>query len=34
MGKIDDKFVVILDVNQVLSVDEMASLAGVGVQGK
>jgi purine-binding chemotaxis protein CheW len=30
MGKIDDKFVVILDVNQVLSVDEMASLAGVG----
>ena len=34
MGKIDDRFVVILDVNQVLSVDEMASLAGVGVQGK
>jgi purine-binding chemotaxis protein CheW len=29
MGKIDDKFVVILDVNQVLSVEEMASLAGV-----
>jgi purine-binding chemotaxis protein CheW len=29
MGKIDDKFVIILDVNQVLSVDELASLAGV-----
>ncbi|HZW24996.1 MAG TPA: chemotaxis protein CheW, partial [Gallionella sp.] len=30
MGKINDKFVIILNVHQVLSVDEMASLAGVG----
>lgn len=29
MGKIDGKFVVILDVNHVLSVDEMAMLSGV-----
>ncbi|MFA6014644.1 MAG: chemotaxis protein CheW [Gallionellaceae bacterium] len=29
MGKINDRFVIILDVNKVLSVDEMASLAGV-----
>ena len=31
MGKIDGKFVVILNVHQVLSVDEMASLAVAGV---
>lgn len=30
MGKIDGKFVVILDVNHVLSVDEMAMLSQVG----
>ncbi|HEX5337306.1 MAG TPA: chemotaxis protein CheW [Gallionella sp.] len=30
MGKVDGKFVIILDVDHVLSLDEMASLAGVG----
>ena len=29
MGKIDGKFVIILNIHQVLSVEEMASLAGV-----
>lgn len=31
MGKVAGKFVIILDANHVLSVDEMASLAGVAV---
>jgi purine-binding chemotaxis protein CheW len=30
MGKIDGKFVIILNIQQVLSVDEMATLASVG----
>ena len=30
MGKINDKFVIILDISRVLSVDEMSSLASVG----
>jgi len=30
MGKINGKFVIILNIQQVLSVDEMATLAGVG----
>ncbi|HEX5339230.1 MAG TPA: chemotaxis protein CheW [Gallionella sp.] len=30
MGKVDGKFVIILNVDHVLSLDEMASLAGVG----
>lgn len=30
MGKINGKFVIILNIHQVLSVDEMATLAGVG----
>ena len=30
MGKVNGKFVIILDANKVLSVDEMAMLAGVG----
>lgn len=30
MGKIDGKFVIILNIHQVLSVEEMATLAGVG----
>ena len=30
MGKVDGKFVIILDANRVLSVDEMAMLAGSG----
>jgi purine-binding chemotaxis protein CheW len=30
MGKVDGNFVMILDVNQVLSLDEIASLAAVG----
>lgn len=29
MGKVNEKFVIILDVNHVLSLDEMAALAGV-----
>lgn len=33
MGKVKDKFVIILDVNKVLSVDEMARLSGVHVDG-
>ena len=31
MGKVKDKFVIILDANKVLSVDEMAMLSGVEV---
>jgi purine-binding chemotaxis protein CheW len=31
MGKVDGKFVIILDVDHVLSLDEMAELAGAGV---
>lgn len=35
MGKVNGKFVIILDVNHVLSLDEMATIAGVsGVQGE
>jgi len=30
MGKVDGKFVIILDVDHVLSLDEMSSLAGAG----
>lgn len=30
MGKVDGKFVIILNVNHVLSLDEMSSLAGMG----
>ena len=30
MGKVDGKFVIILDVDHVLSMDELSSLAGVG----
>lgn len=30
MGKVNGRFVIILDVNKVLSVDEMATLAGFG----
>ena len=30
MGKVADKFVIILNVNHVLSLDEMSSLAGLG----
>lgn len=33
MGKVDGNFVMILDVNQVLSLDEIASLAAVGSGG-
>ncbi|TXT33278.1 MAG: hypothetical protein FD135_5521 [Comamonadaceae bacterium] len=29
MGKVNGKFVIILNIHHVLSVDEMASLAGV-----
>ncbi len=29
MGKVDDQFVIILDINQVLSINEMSSLANV-----
>ena len=32
MGKINQKFVIILDIQRVLSVDEMATLANVGSQ--
>jgi len=32
MGKVNQKFVIILDIQRVLSVDEMAALAGVGGQ--
>lgn len=31
MGKVNGKFVIILDVNQVLSLDEMATIAGASV---
>jgi purine-binding chemotaxis protein CheW len=31
MGKVNGKFVIILDVDHVLSMDEMSSLAGVGM---
>lgn len=34
MGKINGKFVIILNIHQVLSVEEMATLAGVGDNGK
>ena len=30
MGKVDGKFVIILDIQSVLSVDEMAAVAGIG----
>lgn len=30
MGKVNQKFVIILDIQRVLSVDEMATLAGIG----
>ncbi|MEW6563565.1 MAG: chemotaxis protein CheW, partial [Pseudomonadota bacterium] len=30
MGKVADKFVILLDVGHVLSVEEMAQLAGAG----
>lgn len=30
MGKVEGKFVIILDVNHVLSLDEMSSLTGIG----
>ncbi len=30
MGKVDGRFIVLLDVNRVLSVDEMAALVGAG----
>lgn len=33
MGKVKDKFVIILDANKVLSVNEMAMLSGVGATG-
>ena len=33
MGKVGGKFVILLDVGKVLSVDEIATLAGVGGQG-
>lgn len=33
MGKVKEKFVIILDANKVLSVDEMAMLSGVEVSG-
>lgn len=32
MGKVGGKFVIILDVNRVLSMDEMAQLGGVGLE--
>jgi purine-binding chemotaxis protein CheW len=32
MGKVDGKFVIILDVDHVLSLDEMSNLAGVASQ--
>lgn len=32
MGKIDDKFVIILDINRVLSIDEMSSLPRASMQ--
>jgi hypothetical protein len=32
MGKVDGKFVIILDIQQVLSVDEMAVVANMGGQ--
>jgi len=32
MGKVNDKFVIILDISHVLSIDEMSSLANVGNQ--
>lgn len=31
MGKINDKFVIILDINRVLSIDEMGDLVGISV---
>jgi purine-binding chemotaxis protein CheW len=34
MGKIDGKFVIILNIHQVLSVEEMATLAGVGGEAR
>lgn len=34
MGKIDGKFVIILNIQQVLSVEEMATLAGVGGEAR
>jgi purine-binding chemotaxis protein CheW len=33
MGKVEGKFVIILNVNHVLSLDEMSTLAGVGTEG-
>ena len=33
MGKVDGKFVIILNVDHVLSLDEMSSLAGIGAGG-
>jgi purine-binding chemotaxis protein CheW len=33
MGKVNGKFVIILNIHHVLSVDEMAALAGVGSGG-
>ena len=33
MGKVNSKFVIILDVDKVLAVEEMAMLTGVGAQG-
>lgn len=33
MGKVNGKFVIILNVNRVLSVEEMATLAAIGGQG-
>jgi len=33
MGKVKDKFVIILNANKVLSVDEMATLSKVGAKG-
>ncbi|ADE11820.1 chemotaxis protein CheW [Sideroxydans lithotrophicus] len=33
MGKVDGRFVILLDVGKVLSVDEIASLAAVSTQG-
>jgi purine-binding chemotaxis protein CheW len=33
MGKVEGKFVIILNVNHVLSLDEMSTLAGVGTVG-
>ncbi|MBS1196388.1 MAG: cheW1 [Proteobacteria bacterium] len=34
MGKVNNKFVIILDIQRVLSVEEMATLANVGVQAE